>query len=362
MGQGTRTKTTVFDRLHKPDSGQQHCYNFWYNDFSLISLRWSATLSGTSFEVKIDRVVDGDTVRVFLEEDAPKSESLRILSLDTEEVNAGNKPVTELGRRASERAKELLKEGDRVKLTLPGNEPRDEAIAKYRGNFGRLLCYVELEDGTDFQELMIREGFSPYFQKYGYAEFANFHTRYRDAEREAQSKVLGIWDQIANNGAMMRNYAALCTWWDLRARVIEGYREIKRRLPEANLFNTRLDYARLVEIAKAGEETTVFMELRDFTPTASDHIVFNTGSLEQPYQMFVPNANVGRGEEIMNLVLQRYRANGDTAPRRSYAYVTGKTKMFPDADTGRPEIVVTDVNQITDWPSTTLERAGLALN
>ncbi|MDJ0629656.1 MAG: thermonuclease family protein [Rhodobacter sp.] len=317
-------------------------------------------MSGTSFEAKIDRVVDGDTVRVFLDETAVKSESLRILSLDTEEVNAGSKPVTEMGRRASDRAKELLKAGDTVKLVLPGNEPREEAIQKYRGNFGRLLCYIELEDGTDFQELMIREGFSPYFQKYGYAEFANYHARYQAAEREAQSQVLGIWNQIANNGAVMRNYAALCTWWDLRARIIEGYREIKRRVPEANLFNTRLDYARLVEIAKAGQETTVFMELRDFTPTASDHIVFHTGSLEQPYQMFIPNANEGLGEDIMNLILQRYRADGETNPRRSYAYVTGKTKMFPD-DNGRPEIVVTDPAQITDWPAAALERAGLAL-
>lgn len=318
-------------------------------------------MSGTSHTVTVDRVVDGDTIRVFLNEGDEKSESLRILALDTEEVFARSKPVTRMGKQASERAKELIKAGDKLKLILPGNEPLAEALDKYRGNFGRLLVYVELEDGTDFQELMIQEGLSPYFMKYGYAHFAARHQRYIDAERKAQSLKLGIWDQLANNGAEVRNYAALTTWWDLRARIIEGYREIKRRAPETNLFNTRLDYEKLVEIAKARQETTVFMELRSFRPTAGEHIIFQTGSLSQPYQLFIPNGNSGGGEDIMRLLLNRYVAEGEDKPRRSYAYVTGPTKMFPNNDSGRPEIIVTDPAQITDWPDTALERAISAL-
>lgn len=314
-------------------------------------------MPGTSFEAKVDRVVDGDTVRVFLNEGDDRSESLRILALDTEEVFPGSKPVTPLGRRASERAKELIAPDSIVRLVLPGSEPLAEALAKHRGNFGRLLVYLELAEGRDFQEIMIREGLSPYFTKYGYAHFASLHERYITAEREAQSADRGIWDQIGNNGSEMRNYAALTTWWDLRGRIIEGYREVKRRAPEANLFNTRLDYARLVEIAKARQETTVFMELRDFTPTSGDHIVFRTGSREQPYQLFIPNGNAGGGEDVMGLLLERYVAEGEAKPRRSYAYVTGPTKMFPDNENGRPEIVVTDPAQITDWPSIALERA-----
>ena len=311
-------------------------------------------MSGTTFSATVDRVVDGDTVRILQD---GESESIRILALDTEETFAGSKPVTPLGRKASERAKELIAPGDEVTVTLPGNEPEEVAKRKYRGNFGRLLTYLTLADGRDFQEIMIREGLSPYFQKYGYAHFADRHSAYIAAERAAQAEGLGIWDQLANNGAVMRNYASLCTWWDLRARLIEGYREIKRRVPEANLFNTRLDYARLVEIAKAGEETTVFMELRDFTPTAGDHMLFFTGSREQPYQLFIRDGNTEAGAEIMRFLLTRYVAEGEVAPRRSYAYVTGKTKMFPDAESGRPEIEVTQIAQVTDWPAAALERA-----
>ncbi len=307
-------------------------------------------MSGTSFSAKVDRVVDGDTVRVFLNEGDAQSESLRILSLDTEEVNAGTKPVTPLGRAASDRAKALMAAGDTLTITLPGTEPLEQALAKYRGNFGRLLTYITLQDGSDFQETMIREGFSPYFQKYGYAQFPDLHARYIAAERDAQIAKAGIWDQLANNGAIMRDYPALGVWWDLRARIIDDYRRIKTAHPDAALYNTRLDYDRLLEIAKAGEETTVFMELRDFTPTASDHVLFNTGSLKQPYQLFIPGGNMGGGEDIMRLILTRYRPDSEQEPRRSYAYVTGPTKMFPDNDTGRPEIIVTDPSQITDVP------------
>lgn len=315
-------------------------------------------MAGTSINVVVDRVVDGDTIRVFLNQGDQNSESLRILALDTEEVNAGTKPVTPLGHRASDRAKELIQPGDQVKLIFPGNEPIDVALQKYRGNFGRLLVYVELADGRDFQEIMIEEGLSPYFMKYGYAHFALHHQRYIDAERRAQIANSGIWDQINNNGSQLRDYAALTTWWDLRARIIEGYRDIKRRLPDANVYNTRLDYQKLHAIAEAGEEVTVFMELRSFTPIGSDHIVFQTGSLAQPYSLFIPEGNNGDGEPIMRLLLNRYVADGETAPRRSYAYVTGPTNLFPDNASGRPQVVVTDPDQITDWPDAMLARSA----
>ena len=113
----------------------------------------------------------------------------------------------------------------------------------------------------------------------------------------------------------------------------------------------------LVDIAKAGQETTVFMELRNFRPTSGDHILFQTGSLSQPYQLFIPNGNSGGSDDVMKLLLNRYVAEGESKPRRSYAFVTGPTKMFPDNDNGRPEIIVTDPAQITDWPNSALERA-----
>lgn len=301
----------------------------------------------TPFQAEVDRVVDGDTLRVFLKAGDDRSESLRILALDTEEVSPGTKPVTPLGRVASDRAKQLFQQGDTVTVTLPGDEPLAEALEKYRGNFGRLLTYLTLADGRDFQELMIREGLSPYFVKYGQAQGDDRHSRYIAAERLAQTEGLGIWDQITNNGSVMRDYASLCTWWELRGRIIEEYRRTKRDHPELELLNTRLDYTRLVARAEANETATVFMELRDFRPAGGDHMQFSTGSLAQPYTLFIPFGNTEAGADIMRLILTRYRADGEGQPRRSYAYVTGPTKMFG----GRPEIVVTSPGQITDFPA-----------
>ncbi|MEO0678113.1 MAG: nuclease, partial [Pseudomonadota bacterium] len=96
-------------------------------------------MAGTTFTAKVDRVVDGDTVRIFID---GESESVRILALDTEETRAGSKPKTPLGTIASDRAKALLSPSDEVEVMLPGNEPLDVALKKYRGNFGRPLTYL----------------------------------------------------------------------------------------------------------------------------------------------------------------------------------------------------------------------------
>ena len=92
--------------------------------------------NGTIVDVIVSRVVDGDTLRVFLP-GAKKDESLRILALDTEESYAGgSKPVTPWGKKAKERAELIFKTGDSVQLEFPGKENIDTCIKKYRGNYG----------------------------------------------------------------------------------------------------------------------------------------------------------------------------------------------------------------------------------
>ena len=119
------------------------------------------------FEVK--RVVDGDTIHVQRGEELEK---LRLLSVDTEEVIRGggfsssSKPQTVFGTECAEWAKSFFdglanEDGEtRVGLWFPeGKEARDV--------YGRLLCHVVLEDGTDFNLMLLQKGKSPYFNKYG---------------------------------------------------------------------------------------------------------------------------------------------------------------------------------------------------
>ncbi|BAY82659.1 putative staphylococcal nuclease domain [Calothrix parasitica NIES-267] len=301
-------------------------------------------IKGTTVDASVVRVVDGDTIRV---EVKGQEESLRILSLDTEESNAGSpKPVSPWGKEAKKEAEKLFKAGDKVKLKFPGDESVKECLQRYRGNYGRLLVFVYLDDGTDFQEHMIKKGFSPYFMKYGYAALPDNHERYMQAEKEAQIANRGIWNQIEVNGSQVRNYARLGVWWYLRAEIIQNYRRFKQQNPDATVFNTRLDYEKLVEIAKKEEEATIFTELRNPKRVAVNNMFIGIGSVEKPFSIFIPKVDDNAGLKIMSLIKNRYISTDDEHPRRSYAYVKGNLSIYRD----KPQIIVTDVKQIMDLP------------
>lgn len=296
---------------------------------------------GTTVEATVSRVVDGDTIRVFIAE-SNDDESLRILALDTEETNAGSsKPVTPWGQKAKERAESFFAEGDRVTLEFPGTEDLEVCLQKYRGNFGRLLVFV-YKDDVDFQEIMIREGFSPYFVKYGNAVFAENHQRYRAAARIAQQQNIGVWNQLAVNGSEVRNYAALTTWWQLRASIIEEYRQIVGT--QANLLNSRLDYLAIEEKARNEESAIIFTELRSIRRISGDRAIIGVGSQIQPFNVFIPDIIGNEGQALLNLLNNRYISDGEIRPRRSYAYIQGTLNLFRD----NPQITVTNPEQITD--------------
>ena len=243
--------------------------------------------NGTTVETSIDRVVDGDTVAVTI---GGREEKLRLSHLDTEESNHGSdKPVTPWGKKAKERAIELLPPGAAVTLEFAGTEPLEVCLERYRDNFGRLLVWL-YHDDQDFQERMIGEGYSPYFNKYGYADFESHHERYLAAERTAQTGHTGVWDQVGVNGSEQRNYALLGVWWTLRAELITAYRGFRAAQPA--LLNSRLDYAELVDLARQREEATVFTELRTYTPVGQNKAIVDIGS--RPALQAVPPQRRGR--------------------------------------------------------------------
>ena len=311
-------------------------------------------IKGTHIDVRFSRVVDGDTIRVFMP-DRDQDESLRVLALDTEESFAGgSKPVTPWGQAAKQRAEAFFEGAQNVTIEFPGNESLEECMRKYRGNFGRLLTFV-YRDGVDFQETMIREGFSPYFMKYGNAWFSGHHRRYVAAELAAQRDHLGVWDQVGVNGSEMRNYAALGTWWRLRARVIDDYRALKAGVP--TLLNTRLDYDAILEKAQAGDTATIFTEFRSIRRVGGDHGLISYGAEDRPFSVFIPDLESDTGQRIIRLMQSRYISDGEDHPRRSYGYISGALSMFRDS----PQMVVTSVDQVTDdLPSATLHEGGQA--
>lgn len=305
-------------------------------------------------EAVVERVVDGDTVRLFFGE---TSVSLRLQCLDTEESQAaGGKPVTPWGRKTSEYAKALLPPGTPVRVLLQSDAPLFDAeggvAVEHLDNYKRLLGFLLLtspsSDGgpptLDYQELVVRQGYSPYFVKYGRVPFPDLDRRYAAAERAAQAEGRGLWDQLAVNGAVARDYAALGVWWELRAQLVDGFRRA-REAGAAGLLDARLDYARLTELAADGGSATVFVELRALQPSGR-HALIDTGSLAQPFKLFIPDADAPERASLRRLLANRYLGSGEERPARNYAYVTGPLQLWR----GRPEILFTEIGQLSDAP------------
>ncbi len=178
----------------------------------------------------VTRVVDGDTIHI---ERAGEVEKLRLLSVDTEEVIRGggnsstSKPQTVYGTQCAEWALSFFEaQADEAGETHVGLWFPDGAEA--RDVYGRLLCHVILRDGTDFNLLLLEEGKSPYFNKYGNS--AEFDAEFRAAQAAAREALLGIWHPETNQAttpgtpSIKRPYETLMPWWEARARAIDQLR------------------------------------------------------------------------------------------------------------------------------------------
>jgi micrococcal nuclease len=122
------------------------------------------------------RVVDGDTVVI------NGGEKVRLIGLNTPETVDPKRPVECFGPEASSEAKKILT-GQTVRLeTDPSQDARDK--------YGRLLAYVFLEDGTNFDEFMIENG---YGYEYTYRTAYKYQKEFKAAEKEAQANGRGLW-------------------------------------------------------------------------------------------------------------------------------------------------------------------------
>ncbi|AKG91661.1 Micrococcal nuclease-like protein [Geoglobus ahangari] len=148
-------------------------------------------LPGKNYTARVVYVVDGDTIDVLFQDGT--KERIRILGIDCPETDASRNRKGEYdgiadtqylavwGRKAEERAKELLDGKQVVVQTDDKAEPRDV--------YGRLLAYVYV-NGVDFGAVMIKEG---YARCYYEAEFSK-RDLYRQLEEEAKQNKIGLWN------------------------------------------------------------------------------------------------------------------------------------------------------------------------
>lgn len=137
----------------------------------------------------VSSVVDGDTVKVNINGTV---ETLRLIGIDTPETVDPRKPVQCFGVEASNKARALLS-GKMVRLEAdPTQGERDV--------YGRLLRYVFLSDGTNFNKLMIEQG---YAFEYTYNTPYKYQVEFKQAETYARINKLGLWADDTCAGVAM---------------------------------------------------------------------------------------------------------------------------------------------------------------
>jgi micrococcal nuclease len=131
------------------------------------------TAPGDASGARVERVVDGDTVRL------RGIGSVRLIGVNTPEVYGGR--VECFGPEASRYVKRLLPPGSRVRYTV-GQDARDR--------YGRLLAYLYLPDGGTLNRLLVTGGYAtvltiPPNDRYARA--------FEAAERGARLARAGMW-------------------------------------------------------------------------------------------------------------------------------------------------------------------------
>lgn len=137
---------------------------------------------------KINSITDGDTLRIEINGD---SKPVRLIAVNTPELHHPSKPVECFGKEAKAFLENLLKD-KRVKLEI---EPKDSDTDKY----GRLLRYLFLEDGTNVNETIIKNG---YGYEATYVEGYKYQKEFKAAQKHAEENKLGLWAESTCNGKL----------------------------------------------------------------------------------------------------------------------------------------------------------------
>lgn len=123
------------------------------------------------------KVIDGDTIDLQINS---KKETVRLIGIDAPESGAC------FGSESTIKANELLGSGF---VNFENDSSQGE-----RDRYGRLLGYVFLENGTNFAESMIKNGFA---KEYTYNKPYKYQSVFKSAQNEATLNNRGLWAQCS---------------------------------------------------------------------------------------------------------------------------------------------------------------------
>lgn len=126
----------------------------------------------------VSRFVDGDTIAVKMN---GKSEKIRLIGVDTPETHKPNTPVQCYGLAAAAFTKNSLS-GKSFRLV-------SDSLSTDRDRYNRLLRYVILTDGTNYNKKLIAEGYGFYYPYFPFTKSDEFAA----AQTSAKSANKGLW-------------------------------------------------------------------------------------------------------------------------------------------------------------------------
>jgi micrococcal nuclease len=130
---------------------------------------------------RVERVVDGDTLRVSID---GRSRSVRLLGIDTPETHRPGTPVECGGPQATAHMQALAPAGTRVRLFT---DPSQDRVDRY----GRLLAYVRLPSGRFAEDSQLESGWASVYV-YG-GKPVSLYPRFRSEQQAARARGRGVW-------------------------------------------------------------------------------------------------------------------------------------------------------------------------
>lgn len=135
---------------------------------------------------EVTRVVDGDTIEILM---GGRKEKIRLIGINTPEMNDERGEVQCFAEEAKDRMKELVS-GKIIKLEY-------DETQNLRDTYNRILAYIYLEDEQMLNRKMIAEG---YAYEYTYIVPYKYQKEFRELQLLAKNNDRGLWAENTCNG------------------------------------------------------------------------------------------------------------------------------------------------------------------
>ena len=132
-------------------------------------------------------VTDGDTVKVKINDE---NFIVRLIGIDTPETKDPRKAVQCFGQEASAYTKKILLNQNIIL--------ESDSVTQNKDKYGRLLRYIFLSNGTNFNHQLIAAG---YAYEYTYkSQLYRYRDDFKQAQKYARENKLGLWSDSACAG------------------------------------------------------------------------------------------------------------------------------------------------------------------